>query len=83
MDFLAGMKGSYDGDDGIPAAAMELPEMKDANLSSGYKSWIVTCDLCGTKYLAEVDVEPFVHDFSLTRFKDGKATTQFGETVEL
>jgi hypothetical protein len=62
---------------------MEMAGMIDADLSSGYKHWIVECDLCGTRYLAGVDVEPFVWDVSFTREKDGVAESQFGRIVEL
>lgn len=73
---LLGMDGE---DASVPEAAFELTGLSEEMLSSGYKAWQVHCDLCGTRYLAEVDVEPFVHDFTLSREQSGKAVTQFGE----
>jgi hypothetical protein len=76
---------SGDGDDqsGLTSYIMEMPEMKNADLSGGYKMWTVACELCGTKYLAEVDVEPFVWDISFKRESNGKAMSQFGEMINL
>ena len=68
---------------GLPQAVFELPGMSEENLSSGYKAWTVECDLCGTRYLAEVDVEPFVWDVSIAREKDGVAMDQFGNVQVL
>lgn len=67
--------------DAIPSEIVEL--IGDTlKLRSGYKSWVVTCPKCKTRYLAEVDVEPFVWDFSLDREReDGTAWSQFGEKV--
>lgn len=68
----------------VPSEIFEFKGMDSSMLNSGYKDWVVECELCGTRYLAEVDVEPFVHDFTFSREdKDGVAHTQFGERVEL
>ncbi len=62
---------------------MEMPGMKDADLSSGYKQWTIECDICKTRYLASVDVEPFVWDFVFLRERNGRAIGQFGGIVDL
>lgn len=65
--------------DAIPPEIVEM--IGDTiKLNSGYKAWVVRCPHCKTRYLAEVDVEPFVWDFSLEReHEDGTARTQFGD----
>lgn len=63
VDFLA----LSEDQDPVPEEVYELPGLEDDALSSGYKQWEVTCDRCGTRYQAEVDVEPMVWDFRLRR----------------
>ncbi|PIR48024.1 hypothetical protein COV06_01330 [Candidatus Uhrbacteria bacterium CG10_big_fil_rev_8_21_14_0_10_50_16] len=55
--------------EGIPATVRALPGMAGVDLSMGYQIWEMTCDVCGTRYQAEVDVEPMVWDFKLTRLQ--------------
>ncbi len=56
-----------EGSDDIVSEIMELPGIKGVSLTSGYKEWDVVCEICGTRYSASVDVEPFVWDFSIVR----------------
>jgi hypothetical protein len=48
----------------------ELPGIKGNSLSSGWVTWIAVCDVCGTKYQATVDVEPFLWDMTFNRCED-------------
>ncbi|NQV12004.1 hypothetical protein HQ524_01445 [Candidatus Uhrbacteria bacterium] len=72
-----------DGGDEIPDELMELPGMSEIDMSSGYQQFKIECDICGTRYLGEIDVEPFLWDFSFKREHNGRATDQFGKVVVL
>ncbi|HBU27849.1 TPA: hypothetical protein DEB00_01910 [Candidatus Uhrbacteria bacterium] len=54
---------------GIPKEVQDLPGMSEVDLSRGYQTWEMMCNLCGTSYKGEIDVEPFVWDFSLERLE--------------
>ncbi len=63
IDFLG-----RDKDSSMPLELVkEIPGMKGDSLSSGWKTWIAVCDICGTKYETIVDVEPFLWDMTFSR----------------
>jgi hypothetical protein len=75
---------SEDGDGEAQAPEMmELPGMSEVDMGSGYQEWVVKCDICGTRYYGEIDVEPFVWDFTFKRENNGMSYSQFGKKVDL
>lgn len=61
----------------IPQCYLPLNGWEGKDLSSGYQKFVVQCPECQTKYLVEIDVEPFVWDFDVTRLT-GKAENYTG-----
>ncbi len=53
--------------DEVPENYKPLSGWEGQSLSSGYKTFQVHCPECGTKYIVEIDVEPFLWDFDVTR----------------
>lgn len=51
----------------VPSDFLVLHGWTGHDLSSGYQKFKVHCPECATQFLVEVDVEPFVWDFTVTR----------------